>query len=251
MKQIHPSPLLIVGLVAIMVFAVACDRPEPQVVLETPQPGTPLAGTPQAGTPQQPEAVGSATPTLPPVEATANLGVSTPGAQETPQAVPTAQETPGGAAPGAVATPGPQELATAQPQVQPTAAPPPAQPTAGAPGVYTVKPGDTLYSVAQQTGVNPYSIAAANHIPYPYILYPGQQLVIPAPGSTVPPAAPPAAPPAPVPPHTGCRYYYVVRPGDNLYRISLAFGVPMPTIAAANGIYNYNLIYAGQTLCIP
>jgi LysM repeat protein len=42
-----------------------------------------------------------------------------------------------------------------------------------------------------------------------------------------------------------------VRPGENLYRISLAYGVPMSTIAAANGIANYNLIYAGQTLCIP
>ena len=58
--------------------------------------------------------------------------------------------------------------------------------------------------------------------------------------------------PTPVPPQPGkCRYYHTVRPGENLYRISLTYGVPMASIAAANGIVNYNLIYAGQTLCIP
>ena len=44
---------------------------------------------------------------------------------------------------------------------------------------------------------------------------------------------------------------YVVRPGDTLYRISVTFGVRMDVIASANGIYNYNLIYVGQTLIIP
>jgi LysM repeat protein len=44
---------------------------------------------------------------------------------------------------------------------------------------------------------------------------------------------------------------YVVKTGDNLYRIGLAFGVAWPTIAAANGIVSANLIYIGQTLCIP
>ena len=112
--------------------------------------------------------------------------------------------------------------------------------------VHTVKPGETLFSIAQLYGVNPYSIAAANNIPYPYIIYPGQQLIIPT-GSTPPPPGP-----TPIPPKPGqCRYYHTVRPGQNLYRISLAYGVPMSTIAAANGIVNYNLIYAWQTLCIP
>ena len=46
-------------------------------------------------------------------------------------------------------------------------------------------------------------------------------------------------------------FYHRVLPGENLFRISMAYGVPMSTIAAANGIVNYNLIYAGQTLCIP
>jgi hypothetical protein len=44
---------------------------------------------------------------------------------------------------------------------------------------------------------------------------------------------------------------YLVQPGDNLFRISLRFGRTMTQIANANGIVNYNLIYAGQVLIIP
>lgn len=45
--------------------------------------------------------------------------------------------------------------------------------------------------------------------------------------------------------------YHVVAPGENLFRISLRYNVSMASIANANGIYNYNLIYAGQRLLIP
>jgi LysM repeat protein len=100
---------------------------------------------------------------------------------------------------------------------------------------YVVKAGDTLFSIGRLYNVNPYAIAAANNIPYPYIIYPGQQLTIPT-GGTVPPGS------TPVPPKPGgCRYHHMVRQ-QNLFRISLAYGVPMSTIAAANGITNYNLI---------
>lgn len=52
------------------------------------------------------------------------------------------------------------------------------------------------------------------------------------------------------PPPTGARIH-VVQPGENLYRISLRYGVNMWTIAAANNILNLNQIYAGQQLVIP
>jgi LysM repeat protein len=45
--------------------------------------------------------------------------------------------------------------------------------------------------------------------------------------------------------------YHVVSPGENLFRISLRYNVSMAAIANANGIVNYNLIYAGQRLLIP
>jgi LysM repeat protein len=44
---------------------------------------------------------------------------------------------------------------------------------------------------------------------------------------------------------------YVVQPGDNLFRISLRFNTTVAALAAANGITNVNLIFAGQTLIIP
>ena len=44
---------------------------------------------------------------------------------------------------------------------------------------------------------------------------------------------------------------YTVQPGDNLYRISLRYGVSISAIASANNIANINLIYPGQVLVIP
>ena len=45
--------------------------------------------------------------------------------------------------------------------------------------------------------------------------------------------------------------FYTVRPGDNLYRISLRFGLSMYAIMQANGLINPNYVYAGQVLRIP
>ncbi len=245
MKKIHLSPALIVVLAVALLVTAACNRPDPQQVLETPQPMTvpQQGGTPSVSSQQVPE---NATPTLPVAIGTAELGVSTPAPGETPQppaaTEAVAQPT---VAPEARLTPQPAQ--PAQP-AQPTAVSP-AQPLTSSTGnqVYTVKMGDTLFSIGRLYNVNPYAIAAANNIPYPYIIYPGQQLTIPTGGTQPPGPVPTSVPPAP----GGCRYYHLVLPGENLFRISLAYGVPMSTIAAANGIYNYNLIYAGQTLCIP
>lgn len=44
---------------------------------------------------------------------------------------------------------------------------------------------------------------------------------------------------------------HTVQIGENLYRISLRYGVSLAAIASANGISNYSLIYAGSVLCIP
>jgi LysM repeat protein len=255
MKHIRISPWLILVLAFVLVFAAGCDRPDPQVAIETPQPmnvpqqpaqpvtaGTPAPGG-EAVAPEGAAPEGAATPTLPPIVvattegAGAATGEGTPaaGGGQNPQVVPT------------VAPPvTPAAQATAQTQ-------PPAQVNAQGNVVHTVKSGETLFSIGRLYGVNPYSIAAANNIPYPYIIYPGQQLIIPI-GTTPPGPTPPGpTPPGPTPPPQPgqCRFYHVVRPGENLYRISLAYGVPMSTIAAANGIVNYNLIFAGQTLCIP
>lgn len=44
---------------------------------------------------------------------------------------------------------------------------------------------------------------------------------------------------------------HTVQPGENLYRISLTYGIDMKIIAQANNIANTALVYVGQTLVIP
>ncbi len=48
-----------------------------------------------------------------------------------------------------------------------------------------------------------------------------------------------------------CAAYHTVKFGDTLNSISRLYGVSVQALMAANNIYNPNLIYAGQTLCVP
>ncbi len=48
-----------------------------------------------------------------------------------------------------------------------------------------------------------------------------------------------------------CSRYYMVQPGDDLYRIAALFGVDWMSIASVNGITSPYALQVGQTLCIP
>jgi len=48
-----------------------------------------------------------------------------------------------------------------------------------------------------------------------------------------------------------CPNYVVVKPGDDLFRISLSANTSWPVVAALNNIPNPNIIYVGQTICLP
>ena len=52
-------------------------------------------------------------------------------------------------------------------------------------------------------------------------------------------------------PSQSCVSYHVVQPGENLFRIGLQYGLTTDVLMQANGIFNPNLIYVGQSLCIP
>ncbi|MGD2178701.1 MAG: LysM peptidoglycan-binding domain-containing protein [Anaerolineae bacterium] len=111
---------------------------------------------------------------------------------------------------------------------------------------HTVKPGETLYSIGRLYGVSPMAIASYNGIVNPNYIYAWQVLAIPSAYGWCP------WPPYPYHPYPCyCRYYHTVVSGENLYRISLHYGVSMWHVARCNGIYNLNHIWAGQTLCIP
>ena len=52
---------------------------------------------------------------------------------------------------------------------------------------YTVKPGDTLYSIARSFNTTVPAIVAANNISNPNVIYVGQVLIIPMAGGAPPP----------------------------------------------------------------
>ena len=117
---------------------------------------------------------------------------------------------------------------------------------------HVVRPGETIYCIARAYGVDPWATAAYNGIVNPNLIHPGQVLAIPDAYAWVP-AGPTCArqcPPWPGYPCT-CATYHTVVSGENLYRISLHYGVSMWRIAECNGIYNLNYIRAGDVLCIP
>lgn len=126
---------------------------------------------------------------------------------------------------------------------------------------HTVAAGQTLYSIGVQYGLSWVTLAEANGITNPNSLYIGQVLTIPdvsAGESSEPAEAEETAQSAeesegadPGSTAAGEETTYIVQSGDNLYQISLRFGVSMMDIARANELANFDQVYAGQELTIP
>jgi len=115
---------------------------------------------------------------------------------------------------------------------------------------HVVQPGETLYCIARAYGVDPGAIAAQNSVLNPNLIYPGQVLAIPDVYLGLP-AGPTCTAQCPSTPVCTCASHHTVVSGDNLYRISLHYGVSMWSIAECNSILNLNYIRIGDTLCIP
>ena len=96
---------------------------------------------------------------------------------------------------------------------------------------YTVRPGNTLYGIAQffQTTVN--DILRYNNLPEPNMIHVGQTLKIPA-GTLMPPQS------------------HVVRPGETLWSISQTYNMTIDELTNLNGLANPNILYPGQILRI-
>lgn len=99
---------------------------------------------------------------------------------------------------------------------------------------YTVRPGDTLGTIARQFNTTVAAIASANGITNVNRIFAGQVLLIP-------PAPPP---PTRITP-------YVVQPGDTLSRIAVRFNTTVAAIATYNRLANPSRIFPGQLLYIP
>ncbi len=212
--------LTIVVLVLLFVASMAgCRRAKPAVVstVEATPTTTAAAGTgrtvvPVASPTSTPEIAPEDTPTSTPEAATP---IPTAAAETTPTVAP-------------ISTPAP----TAAPTKAPTAA---ATKAPSGERTHVVQPGENLFRIALHYGMTYKTLAAANGIINPDLVYVGQRLTIPAEGT---------APTTPTNTH-------VVQPGENLFRIALKYGVTVEALAVANDISNANLIYPGQELVIP
>lgn len=111
-------------------------------------------------------------------------------------------------------------------------APPPTGPTSS----YVVQRGDTLSAIAYRFGATVNSIVSLNGLVNPNLIFAGQTLRVPGRGE-------------PSQPTQTC--VYVVKSGDNLTRIALAYRTTAWAIAIANNLANPSFIWPGQQLVIP
>jgi LysM repeat protein len=113
-------------------------------------------------------------------------------------------------------------------------------PTYAEDGVYVVRAGDSLASIANRYNVSMSALAQNNGISNPNIIYVGQRLVIP--GSS---AASPGVASATLPGGNG---YYTVSRGDTLAQIARNYGMTVNDVMRLNGLTNPNFIWVGQQL---
>lgn len=119
---------------------------------------------------------------------------------------------------------------------------------------HLVQPNETLSRIAVQYGVTVNQVAQANAITNPDLIQMGATLSIPCPV----PATPTPVGAVITPGTTGQGglaggNVYIVQAGDNIYRLSLQFGVTMLDLMNANGmtVAEAQMIYVGQQLVIP
>lgn len=93
---------------------------------------------------------------------------------------------------------------------------------------YTVRIGDSLFSIAKRWNIPLVSLINANNIKAPYTIYIGEQLSMP-PGVTT----------------------YAVKPGDSIFLISQMYRISINLLLQVNGIGPPYLLMPGQVLIIP
>lgn len=95
--------------------------------------------------------------------------------------------------------------------------------------IHVIKPGDTVYKLAEQYRVSPQDIINANDLRNPSKLAVGQTIIIPSNNSV-----------------------HVVKSGQSLYSIALSHGLSLDALLAANpDLHAPYTIYPGQVIKLP
>ncbi len=196
--------ILLIGVVVLTAVLSACTRDRPQESVE--------------GVQLSPDMSVLGTPTLTPAS---NATTPTPTPATTPTPITASGVTPVLPLPTQAPSPAPSQEKT------PTSAP-------AAWHWYTVRRGDTLYSIATRFGTTVEELRRLNGLTDTTI-YVGQKLKVPG-------AAQPGE---------GGTTVYIVRPGDTLSSIAYRFGVDVRELARINHITDPSTIYVGQKLIIP
>jgi LysM repeat protein len=101
---------------------------------------------------------------------------------------------------------------------------------------YTIKPGDTLYKIAQAHDTTVQVLLLLNPLVNPYLLMVGQMICVPK--KAVQPPCPNGV-------------YYTIKQGDTFYAIANQYNLTVEDLQKANPSVNpYNLM-VGQVICIP
>lgn len=124
---------------------------------------------------------------------------------------------------------------------------------------HIVQRGETLQVIAQRYGLDWQTLARANNIANPNLIYAGQALIVPASGGQdVAPAVIPTAQPAPTiqrpvqPVRSQWQYrLHIVRHGESIELITQRYGVVMDELLRLNGFKVGTRNYGGDVILIP
>ena len=116
-------------------------------------------------------------------------------------------------------------------------------PVAPAPGpcpggfTYTIRAGDTFFSIARRFGISVSALMAANPNVDPDRLQIGQEICVPA--------------PMPVPGFCPGGFTYTIRAGDTFFSLANRFNTTVQAIIDVNPGVDPNRLQIGQQICIP
>ena len=104
---------------------------------------------------------------------------------------------------------------------------------------YTIRPGDSWWSIANRFGMDMYQLAQLNGMSINTVIHPGQKIKV---KGTIKNGAKPVK-------NTNTSSY-VVKPGDSWWSIAAKYGLSMYTLAARNGKTIYTVIHPGDRLTV-